>query len=96
MTSVTNQTSLTLTLERPAGVNEGDGTLCVHPCHALFVTGRQRDHQVHSAISLWPITVAVSLNDSSLSSSSQTSMRAVQSTCVPGVLTLRCLHVVPV
>ena len=45
-------TFFTLTLEHPAGVNEGDGTLSVHPCHALFVAGRQRDHQVHSANSL--------------------------------------------
>ena len=87
----------TLTFERPAGVNEGDGTLLlsVHPCHALFVVGRQRDRQVHSAISLWQITVSVSLNDSSLSSSSQISMRALQATCFPGPLVLRCLHAAP-
>ena len=75
--------TLIMTLERPAGVCAGDayGTLSVHPCHALFVAGRRRDHQVHSATSLWPINLSVSLNDSPLPSASQTSMLALQATC---------------
>lgn len=38
------EASLSLLLERAVGVNEGDGTLSVHPCHALFMAGRQRGH----------------------------------------------------
>ena len=41
-----------LKLERPVGVDEGDGTLSVHPCHALCVAEDSADSL--APITLWP------------------------------------------
>ena len=37
-----------LKLERPVGVDEGDGTLSVHPCRALFVAENSEPRRPYS------------------------------------------------
>ena len=53
---------LKLKLERPEGVNEGDGTLSVHPCHALLVAENDESRSP-STDSLAPITLSAASVD---------------------------------
>ncbi len=87
----------TLKLERPVGVDEGDGTLSVHPCHALFVAENSESRSPFSRHSGSYHFVCGSATPSSRPSS-QASALVAKAACRPGPWTRRrllprsCIH----